>query len=173
MCCRVQFAWRKACASSVAPAAHGAPSPDFVHAGALFGDFLPALSRSRRGSAEVWAFDPNSKALDLSNFGSRSRGLGSPEDSRAGSPLMIAFRGLREEPRAAHVGTRVSDCTPASATLGRWSATCVPLAPRDRGVDIKNAARTRHDIVGFGSIARGRFDVSAYANSKAIARARL
>ena len=131
------------------------------HAGALFGDFLPALSRSRRGSAEVWAFDPNSKALDLSNFGSRSRGLGSPEDSRAGSPLMIAFRGLREEPRAANVGTRVSDCTPPSATLGRWSATCVPLAPRDRGVDIKNAARTRHDIVGFGSIARGRFDVSS------------
>ena len=32
---------------------------DLVHAGAFFGDFLPALSRSRRASDKVWAFEPN------------------------------------------------------------------------------------------------------------------
>ena len=34
-------------------------SKDLVHAGAFFGDFLPALSHSRRDGAKVWAFEPN------------------------------------------------------------------------------------------------------------------
>jgi hypothetical protein len=32
---------------------------DIVHAGAYFGDFLPALSRSCAPGAKVWAFEPN------------------------------------------------------------------------------------------------------------------
>ena len=32
---------------------------DLVHAGAYFGDFLPALSRSIALDAKVWAFEPN------------------------------------------------------------------------------------------------------------------
>lgn len=32
---------------------------DLIHAGTFFGDFLPALARSRRGGAKVWAFEPN------------------------------------------------------------------------------------------------------------------
>jgi len=32
---------------------------DLVHAGAYFGDFLPALSRSIAPDAKVWAFEPN------------------------------------------------------------------------------------------------------------------
>jgi FkbM family methyltransferase len=35
------------------------PDGDIVHAGAFFGDFLPALARSRRSGAIVWAFEPN------------------------------------------------------------------------------------------------------------------
>lgn len=31
---------------------------DIVHAGTFFGDFLPALSRSRAAGAKVWAFEP-------------------------------------------------------------------------------------------------------------------
>jgi FkbM family methyltransferase len=32
---------------------------DIVHAGTFFGDFVPPLARSRRGSAIVWAFEPS------------------------------------------------------------------------------------------------------------------
>ena len=39
----------------------GAIAGDVVHAGAFFGDFLPALARSREG--KVWTFEPN-----LENF---------------------------------------------------------------------------------------------------------
>lgn len=35
------------------------PEEDIVHAGAFIGDFLPALSKSRRSGAIVWAFEPN------------------------------------------------------------------------------------------------------------------
>jgi FkbM family methyltransferase len=32
---------------------------DIVHAGTFFGDFIPALARSRRAGGLVWAFEPN------------------------------------------------------------------------------------------------------------------
>jgi FkbM family methyltransferase len=38
------------------------PDSDVVHAGTFFGDFLPALARSRRNGAIVWAFEPNSES---------------------------------------------------------------------------------------------------------------
>lgn len=37
------------------------PDSDVVHAGTFFGDFLPALGRSRTGGARVYAFEPNSE----------------------------------------------------------------------------------------------------------------
>ncbi len=37
---------------------HSGPG-DIVHAGAYFGDFLPALSRSCAPDAKIWAFEPN------------------------------------------------------------------------------------------------------------------
>ncbi len=38
------------------------PAADIVHAGTFFGDFLPALARSRRDGALVWGFEPNSES---------------------------------------------------------------------------------------------------------------
>jgi FkbM family methyltransferase len=35
---------------------------DLIHAGTFFGDFLPALSRSRFDGAKVWAFEPNNES---------------------------------------------------------------------------------------------------------------
>ena len=37
------------------------PHGDVVHAGTYFGDFLPALARSRSNGAIIWAFEPNSE----------------------------------------------------------------------------------------------------------------
>ena len=34
------------------------PDGDIVHAGAFFGDFIPALAKSRNNGAIVWAFEP-------------------------------------------------------------------------------------------------------------------
>jgi FkbM family methyltransferase len=34
---------------------------DIVHAGTFFGDFLPALARSRTGGALIWAFEPSAE----------------------------------------------------------------------------------------------------------------
>ncbi len=35
------------------------PEGDIVHAGTFFGDFIPALARSRDEGARVWAFEPS------------------------------------------------------------------------------------------------------------------
>ena len=37
------------------------PDGDIVRAGTFFGDFLPALSRSRASGALVWAFEPSAE----------------------------------------------------------------------------------------------------------------
>jgi FkbM family methyltransferase len=37
------------------------PAGDIVHAGAFFGDFLPALARSRSAGARIYAFEPNTE----------------------------------------------------------------------------------------------------------------
>jgi FkbM family methyltransferase len=37
------------------------PAGDIVHAGTFFGDFVPALARSRGPGAKVWAFEPNTE----------------------------------------------------------------------------------------------------------------
>jgi len=40
------------------------PASDVVHAGTFFGDFIPALARSRSGGALVWAFEPNRESYE-------------------------------------------------------------------------------------------------------------
>jgi FkbM family methyltransferase len=37
------------------------PSGDIVHAGTFYGDFLPALGRSRAAGAQIYAFEPNAE----------------------------------------------------------------------------------------------------------------
>ncbi|MGH2865266.1 MAG: FkbM family methyltransferase [Solirubrobacteraceae bacterium] len=40
------------------------PASDVVHAGTFFGDFIPALARSRETGALVWAFEPNRESYE-------------------------------------------------------------------------------------------------------------
>lgn len=73
---------------------------DIVHAGAFFGDFLPALSASIQPGAFVWAFEPNpenyycaQKTLELNalkNVNLRRAGLG---NRSATGKLLVAARG--------------------------------------------------------------------------------
>ena len=41
---------------------------DIVHAGAYFGDFLPALSKGCASNAKVWAFEPNLENYRCANI---------------------------------------------------------------------------------------------------------
>ena len=44
------------------------PERDIVHAGTFFGDFIPALARSREGDAKVWAFEPSRENYDCARI---------------------------------------------------------------------------------------------------------
>jgi FkbM family methyltransferase len=48
---------------------------DIVHAGTYFGDFLPALARSRRADEIVWAFEPNLENYRCAHFTMRLNDL--------------------------------------------------------------------------------------------------
>lgn len=64
---------------------------DIVHAGAYFGDFLPALAKGMVPSAQVWAFEPNSESYrcaritleinDVRNVTLLNAGLGSKQET--------------------------------------------------------------------------------------------
>jgi FkbM family methyltransferase len=70
-------------------------SGDIVHAGTFFGDFIPALARSRESGAIVWAFEPGRENYrcaritamlnDAENVVLTNAGL----DSRGGSALLV------------------------------------------------------------------------------------
>jgi FkbM family methyltransferase len=53
-----------------------APAGDIVHAGAFFGDFLPALARSRDAGALVYAFEPNTENFRCAQITVLLNGLG-------------------------------------------------------------------------------------------------
>jgi len=67
---------------------------DLVHAGAYFGDFLPALARSRAAGDRVWAFEPNPENYRCASVTAEINGLANVELRNAGlgerrsTPLM-------------------------------------------------------------------------------------
>jgi FkbM family methyltransferase len=76
---------------------------DIVHAGAFFGDFLPALSRACSDRSKVWAFEPN------------------PENYRC-ARATLQINGLSNvELRNAALGSRPS-CLPLKIVDGRGRA---------------------------------------------------
>jgi len=57
---------------------------DVVHAGTYYGDFLPALARSRGGGALVWAFEPATENYRCAEITIRLNGLENVVLTRAG-----------------------------------------------------------------------------------------
>jgi len=57
---------------------------DIIHAGTYFGDFLPALSRSRMAGTKVWAFEPNRENYRCAIITSHINGLENVEIINAG-----------------------------------------------------------------------------------------
>lgn len=70
------------------------PDGDVVHAGTFFGDFLPALARSRGKGAIVWAFEPNGESYRCARITAMLNGLGNVVlthaalDTEGGSALL-------------------------------------------------------------------------------------
>lgn len=90
---------------------------DVIHAGTFFGDFLPALSRSRAADALIWAFEPSRESYrcaqvtallnDLRNVKLMPAGLGAASGSarlavgdRSGTALGGASRLIKDPSRA-------------------------------------------------------------------------
>lgn len=57
---------------------------DIVHAGTFFGDFIPALARSRELGAVVWAFEPNRENYECARITIELNGLENVTLSHAG-----------------------------------------------------------------------------------------
>lgn len=57
---------------------------DIVHAGTFFGDFIPALARSRERDARVWAFEPNRESYECARLTVTLNGLENVTLSHAG-----------------------------------------------------------------------------------------
>jgi FkbM family methyltransferase len=60
------------------------PAGDIVHAGTFFGDFIPALARSRADGAIVWAFEPGAENHRCSEITTMLNELANVELSHAG-----------------------------------------------------------------------------------------
>lgn len=72
------------------------PRSDIVHAGAFFGDFIPALAGSRSAGALVWAFEPGSENHRCAEATVRLNELGN---------VVLTHAALDEEAGAASLAT--------------------------------------------------------------------
>jgi FkbM family methyltransferase len=111
------------------------PAGDVVHAGTFFGDFIPALARSRSDGALVWAFEPNRENYrcasatislnKLENVVLRNAGLDTASGSallatsdRDGLPLGGASRVIRNRARARWTDSEEIDLVAVDDVLG-------------------------------------------------------
>jgi FkbM family methyltransferase len=112
------------------------PSGDIVHAGTFFGDFLPALARSRQGGALVWGFEPNRESYrcalittmlnDLPNVVLTHAALGAQGGhtailmtaNRAGVPTGGASRVLKDRSLASGLDTEEVDLVSIDEAIG-------------------------------------------------------
>lgn len=68
---------------------------DVIHAGAFFGDFLPAISRVLAPSAKLWAFEPNSENFQTAQITCRLNELRNVELQPCGLSDRSDYREMR------------------------------------------------------------------------------
>jgi FkbM family methyltransferase len=78
---------------------------DIVHAGTFFGDFIPALARSRERDACVWAFEPNRESYECARLTVVLNDL---------ENVMLSHAGLSAESATALLATRNAKGLPLS-----------------------------------------------------------
>jgi FkbM family methyltransferase len=79
------------------------PDGDIVHAGTFFGDFIPALTRSRQRDARVWAFEPNRESYECARLTVMLNGL---------ENVTLSHAGLSAESTSALLATRNANGLP-------------------------------------------------------------
>ena len=60
------------------------PEGDIIHAGSFFGDFIPAISKSRKSDAKIWAFEPNLESFRCAEITILINGLKNVKISNVG-----------------------------------------------------------------------------------------
>jgi len=88
-----------------------ASTGDVIHAGAYFGDFLPAISRTLSSSAKLWAFEPSSENFQSAGITCRLNDLRNVELHHCGL-------GERSERRALKIGESGTSFGGGSHILG-------------------------------------------------------
>ena len=115
---------------------------DVVHAGAFFGDFLPALSRSCALEAKVWAFEPNPENYRCALITAHINGLDNIELMNAGLGERQAFLPMvtvGANGRSLGGGSRIAETSCSSRQEGSINVKMVTIdeiVPCDRKVSI-------------------------------------
>jgi FkbM family methyltransferase len=125
---------------------------DLIHAGTFFGDFLPALARSRRGGARVWAFEPNRESCRCASITVAINGLENVVLANAALGERLETRVLQtSNPDGTPLGggSRILDAeaflTVAGANIDR-----VPIVTLDSTVPYDRTVSLIHlDVEGF------------------------
>ena len=116
------------------------PAGDIVHAGAFFGDFLPALSRSRAAGARVYAFEPNTENFRCAQITVLLNGLVDVVLTNAALDATIGEGELAitsADGRALGGGSRLVRQPPAGSVTERVALTSVDaVVPADRHVAV-------------------------------------
>jgi len=119
-------------------------SADIVHAGTYFGDFLPALSKSRGEGALVWAFEPSREHHRCAQITIELNGL---------ENVVLAHAGLSAQPASALLATADSKGLPLGGTshvvvdparVRWWDTEEVQLVTLDDAIDPDRRVATIH-----------------------------
>jgi FkbM family methyltransferase len=113
------------------------PDGDIVHAGTFFGDFLPALARSRRNGALVWGFEPNRESYRCAQITTMLNDLGNVVlthaalDAKGGGTALLATNDrtglpsgggshvVKDPSRASRLDTEEVDLVSVDEVIGR------------------------------------------------------
>lgn len=120
---------------------------DVVHAGAYFGDFLPAIARALAPGALVWAFEPNPENFACARHTVELNGLAN---------VRLHLGGLAQSGRTLTIQTMEA----GRRSLGGASRVVSPLARRRGVVEVPGFALD--DIVAGRPIAIIQLDVEGY-----------
>ncbi len=124
---------------------------DVVHAGAYFGDFLPALSAAIGATSTVWAFEPNPENYRCAQITRRINGLANVRLANVGLSdrnAQVHMRVMDERGRSLGGGSQIVDRDRSEAS-GTTAVEVVPLdevVGRERTVSIIQLDLEGHEV---------------------------
>lgn len=104
---------------------------DIVHAGAYFGDFLPALSRACAPGAVVWAFEPNDDSFRCAEITCLINGLTNTNIRRAALGASVGEVAMRS---IDVIGRKMGGKSEVQIATGAHADSLVPMVTLDASI---------------------------------------